>query len=53
MTKLLALYHKHRDVLPYLFWGVAATVFNIVVFFHSYDNLPRLIMLLTIRSIGS
>ncbi|WP_413627031.1 GtrA family protein [Fructilactobacillus vespulae] len=32
MQRLLDLYKKHRDLVPYAFWGVAATVFNIVVF---------------------
>ncbi|ANZ57973.1 GtcA protein [Fructilactobacillus lindneri] len=33
MQAILKLYQKHKDVIPYLFWGVAATAFNIIVFF--------------------
>ncbi|WP_429971354.1 GtrA family protein [Fructilactobacillus sp. Tb1] len=32
MQSLLNLYKKHKDIIPYAFWGVAATVVNIVLF---------------------
>lgn len=32
MKALIELYQKHRDVIPYAFWGVATTVVNLVVF---------------------
>ncbi|USS85559.1 GtrA family protein [Fructilactobacillus myrtifloralis] len=33
MKKLQALYQRHHDVVFYLFWGVAATVVNLVTFY--------------------
>ncbi|USS89424.1 GtrA family protein [Fructilactobacillus cliffordii] len=33
IEKVIHLYRNHKDVIPYLFWGVAATVVNLVSFY--------------------
>ncbi|USS86359.1 GtrA family protein [Fructilactobacillus cliffordii] len=33
IEKVIQLYRNHKDVIPYLFWGVAATIVNLVSFY--------------------